>query len=124
MDNHIHFLIQLKSHEELITCGKVVKDDVNSGVSEVFRQLFISYSTSFNRYHDRKGNLFQRPFRRILVDNDDYFTALIGYIHCNPTKHLRCDHRNWKWSSYQSMLSTKPTKLAREAVLQWFGGIN
>jgi putative transposase len=33
------------------------------------------------------------------------------------------DFRDWPYSSYAACLSDKPTKLARAAVLDWFGGV-
>ncbi|KAB7728733.1 hypothetical protein F5984_18055 [Rudanella paleaurantiibacter] len=122
MDNHVHFMIKLKAKEELTSKLADKGLGVNEAVSQLFRKFFISYSASFNRFYDRKGNLFQRPFRRIHVDTDSYFTALIAYIHCNPTKHLNKNYQTWTWSSYKAMLSNKPTKVARAEVLQWFGG--
>ncbi len=120
MDNHVHFLLQLRSHHELVNHLNIRdNEELNAAISQTFRRLFISYSTSYN---DRKGSLFQRPFRRIMVDTEAYFTALVAYIHCNPTKHLQQDYTSWKWSSYRSLLSKKPTKLARTAVIDWFGG--
>jgi hypothetical protein len=35
----------------------------------------------------RTGALFQRPFKRIPVDNISYLMRLIVYIHQNPQKH-------------------------------------
>lgn len=67
--------------------------------------------------------MFERPFRRIEIDNDAYFSQLIWYIHFNPQKHgFENDFKNYQYSSYHSHLSTKPTKLMREEVLDWFGG--
>ena len=59
----------------------------------------------------------------MLVTDEHYFTKLICYIHSNPQKHnLIDDFREWEWSSYQTILSKKKTKLQREKVLDWFGG--
>jgi putative transposase len=33
------------------------------------------------------------------------------------------DFRDWPYSSYAACLTDKPTKLARAAVLDWFGGV-
>jgi hypothetical protein len=93
-------------------------------VSHQFRKLFQSYAMAFNKQQDRTGTLFQTPFKRALVDNQTYFTQLVYYIHSNPQTHgLINDFRNWKWSSYSSMLNEKPTKLKRQEVLNWFGTV-
>lgn len=41
------------------------------------------------------------------------------YLH-----HRYCEKmEDWKWSSYNTILSLKPTKLLRQETLDWFGGI-
>jgi len=46
------------------------------------------------------------------------------YIHVNALKHgLVKDFSVYKWSSWKSILSNKPTLLAREAVIEWFGNL-
>ncbi len=76
-----------------------------------------------NKGYGRTGSLFEKPFKRKLVDNDRYFTYLVAYIHRNPQTHgLVDDFRDWPWSSYRAILSEKPTKVQRDDVLEWFGG--
>jgi hypothetical protein len=69
--------------------------------------------------------LFERPFKRILIDDDEYLKNVILYIHNNPVHHGFCEHPlEYPWSSYLSCISDKPTKLKREAVSGLFGGTN
>jgi REP element-mobilizing transposase RayT len=87
-----------------------------------FSSLFKSYSQSINNTHNRTGRLFEQPFRRILVDSDDYFTELIYYIHHNPQNHgFVEDFKLYPYSSYHSHLSSALTKLRRDEVIDWFG---
>ena len=45
-------------------------------------------------------------------------------MHFNPEKHQICDNfRKYRHSSYQSFLSKSISKLNREEVFDWFGGI-
>jgi hypothetical protein len=47
----------------------------------------------------------------------------VHYIHFNPQRHgFVSDFREYPYSSYYAMLSSKPTKLERQKVLEWFGG--
>ena len=70
-------------------------------------------------------NFFEEPFRRILVNNDAYFTELIYYIHHNPQKHgFVNDFSVYPHSSYHAHLSKAMTRLKRDEVLQWFGNNN
>lgn len=114
--NHFHFLVQLKEADEI----RNRKD-----ASQYFSNFFNAYAKTINKNYGRTGSLFQRPFGRILVENDAYFTRLILYIHQNPQKHgFVDDFRVWPFSSYQAISGTQGTKLDRENVLDWFGGID
>lgn len=124
MKNHFHLLVRVKE-----TAFENVTSKSNKGlhspeniISKKFSDMFNSYTKSINKSKSRTGGLFETPFRRILVENEAYFTHLIWYIHNNPQKHgFVSDFREYPYSSYHSLLSSKPTKLAREDVSRWFG---
>lgn len=116
LDNHFHFLIRIKENDSA---------HLHTAVSKQFRILFQSYALAFNKQHSRIGTLFQTPFKRALVNKQSHLFHLIYYIHSNPKKHrLINDFRHWKWSSYLSFFSNKPTFLKRETVISWFGTLN
>lgn len=86
-----------------------------------FSHLFNAYAKYINTKYWRTGSLFEKNFRRIQVSSPFYFRQLIMYIHKNPQKHCFTDNfRHYPWSSFQSILSIKPSKIKREAVLGWF----
>jgi putative transposase len=126
LGNHFHLLVRV--HEDLTTFEKLSNlGNVNPHqiVSHQFRKLFQSYAMAFNKQQDRTGTLFQTPFKRALIDTDQYFTQLVYYIHANPQLHgLIDDFREWKWSSYGRILMEKPTKLKKQGVINWFGSVN
>jgi putative transposase len=77
---------------------------------------------AFNKQHERVGTLFQTPFKRALVKDDSYYGQLVYYIHANPQSHnLIEDFRDWKWSSYNGVISDKPSKLKKIELIEWFG---
>lgn len=142
MKNHFHLLVSVKPNltnsthltgfENLSGVSKNMLDLSTSPqtglhspdriVSKKFSDFFNSYSKSINVAQNRTGGLFETPFRRILVDNDAYFSQLIWYIHFNPQKHgFVKDYREYSHTSYHSHLSAKSTKLEREKVISWFG---
>ena len=87
-----------------------------------FAHLFNAYTRYFHIRRERTGNLFERPFKRILIDNDEYLRNVILYIHNNSVHHGFCSHPlEYPWSSYLSCVSEKPTRLKREFVLKLFG---
>jgi len=103
--------------------GKPLGSILGEGfVSKRFSDFFNAYAKSINKAYNRTGSLFQHPFGRVMVTSDRQFWAAVRYIHQNPQKHKFVDDfRDWKWSSYGTMLSEKPTRLNRGAVMEWFG---
>ena len=117
LPNHFHLLVRVKTGEEKVTSGLRVK---NPG--QQFGNLFNAYTKAFNKVYQRTGSLFEKPFKRIEVTSDAYFRRLIAYIHQNPQRHGLIDNfQLWPYSSYQTILSHKPTHIHREDVLAWFG---
>ena len=118
MPNHFHFLVRIKDPGE---DWQSSEDCQSYEASRAFANLFSTYTKAFNKAYQRTGSLFEKPFRRKLVDSDRYFAALVIYIHHNPQKHgFVDDFRDWPHSSYRAILSHKPSRLQREVVLDWF----
>ena len=109
MDNHFHLVVKINVEREVVTQG--------------FSNFFNSYSKAFNKQNDRTGSLFEKHFKRIKLTDEDYLKQLIVYVHLNPKHHLGLKFEDYKFSSYQSFLTKKETKLEREEVLNLFGGI-
>lgn len=92
-------------------------------IEKAFKDFFISYAKAFNKAYDRTGSLFQKKFKRKEVDTDSYYGTVIGYIHLNPVEAKLCHHPSeWKFSSYNGIISNHPTKVKKEEVLAWFYG--
>jgi len=49
-----------------------------------FSHLFNAYSRYLQIRTGRTGNLFERPFKRKLIDNEEYLKTAVLYIHNNP----------------------------------------
>ena len=146
MPNHFHLLLRVKEKEEIgffppkplsgsattervdmaTTPSAVIYPDGGWAAKKYkpenqFSHLFNSYAQAFNKRFDRTGSLFQHPFKRKLIDNEQYLKQVILYIHNNPVHHGFCSHPvEYPWSSYLTCISIKPTRLKREAVLGWF----
>ena len=117
MKNHFHFLVRIKNSNEITLEKKILP-------SQSFSNLFNAYTKAFNKSYNRHGALFERPFRRKEINYDTYFQNVIVYIHNNPVHHHICEHPlEYPWSSYQSCLSDKPTKLQRNEVITAFNSI-
>ncbi len=123
LHNHFHVLVRAESEAETREETLNVSKKPLGSPSQRFSDFFNSYAKAINRAYGRTGSLFQHPFGRVPVTSDRQFWNVIAYIHQNPRKHKFVDDfREWKWSSYGSLLSEQPTRLKRAAVLEWFGG--
>lgn len=140
LGNHFYFLIRTRGEDEIreniyvkgVLAGgnrtplTLEGESTSKLISKQFAKLFNSYTQAINKSYGRTGSLFENPFRRIPVENDEYLSRLIAYIHHNPQKHgLVDDFKKYPYSSYHThLLLEKPTKLKREEVLKWFGNVN
>ncbi len=122
MPNHFHFLIKVKSEKQLMEL-EFYQDFKNKSlfVSKQFSNLFSSYTQAFNKQQGRRGNLFMRPFKRKEIQDEIYFRKLVQYIHLNPVEAGLCNYpTEWVHSSYNALISQKPTLLNRLEVLRYF----
>ncbi|MEP7230782.1 MAG: hypothetical protein ABI691_11050 [Ginsengibacter sp.] len=127
LTNHFHLLIRVKKESSIISFlrSKANKEititekkflDKKVSLSELieqeFKRFFQSYALAYNKMHNRKGNLFYKPFKRIRIEKDSQFTMTMVYIHANPMKHgMVKDFTVYTWSSWQSIISSQPTLL-------------
>jgi putative transposase len=131
LKNHFHFLIRTHSETEIkinLSSQMSITPDLQKPfpwiISNSFASLFKCYAQSINKTYQRTGRLFEEPFRRIAVNSDAYISEIITYIHINPQSHgFVTDFRDYPHSSYQSLISNLPTKLKRQEVMKWFGGV-
>jgi putative transposase len=93
------------------------------GVSPQLGNLFNAYAQWFNKKTGRTGGLFQSPFKRKKITDQEYLKRVIYYIHRNPMHHKLVHHpAQYAFSSYLGLISHQPTLLQREQVLEWFDG--
>lgn len=124
--NHFHFLIYVKDYEE-VELKKLeystVEEPKRIDVHLQFGHFFNSYAKAINKRYKRTGSLFEKKFDRKLVNSQQYLQNLIHYIHYNPVKHHFTEQIwDYPWSSYESVLSNKSTKLNRNFVIDLFAG--
>ncbi len=127
MPNHFHFLIKIKENEKpekIADYPKVPNVKTLTPLEKAFRDFFICYSKSINKAQNRTGALFQARFKRKCITKDTYLIRIIPYIHLNPVRSGLCSKPDeWKFSSYNSIISDKETKIKRIEILKWFNDI-
>lgn len=128
MNNHFHLLVKIKTDDEIIKrLAPKVADPKSTSfyATNQFAKLFNGYTQAINKAVGRTGLLFEEPFRRIEVGNGTYFKELVSYIHLNPQLHgFVSNYKDYIYSSYHSLISTKNTKLRRNEVLNWYGNVD
>ncbi|MGJ8744156.1 transposase [Polaribacter sp.] len=117
LKNHFHLLIKIKSSEELSSIKKINLDKL----SQPFSNLFNAYTKAINKKYNREGSLFKVRFKRNRITDLNYLRNVNLYIHLNPLKHSFTEnYQEYLYSSYKSILSSKPIILKREEVIELF----
>ncbi|MEK7089107.1 MAG: transposase [Patescibacteria group bacterium] len=93
MPNHFHILIREKTE---------------GGISKFMLKLSTAYSMYFNIKRKRTGALLCRPFKSILIKNDNYLRHLFGYIHLNP---IDLKFKDWKEKIKRDKKETNEMKI-------------
>ena len=105
MDNHVHLLI-----------GEGKED-----IAKIMKRINVSYALYFNRKYKRIGHLFQDRFKSEVIENDNYISEAVRYIHNNPVKASMVKAiSDYRWSSYKNYLSDSKEFIVKETVLNMF----
>jgi putative transposase len=144
MRNHFHFLVRILNVNEIgyLDSSMAKSNDLHAKwkthfparpadnfskkptPEHQFQHLFSAYSKWYNKRHSRTGSLLENTFDRKLVNHRKYFRNMIVYIHQNPVKHGFADHLlDYPWTSYLTILSSKATRLKRQAIIDGFSDI-
>ena len=60
-----------------------------------------AYAAYFNARHERKGHLFEKRYRAILIESQGHYTEVSRYIHLNPVRAGLAERpEDYAWSSY------------------------
>ena len=106
MGNHVHLL--MKTEDE--------------SLGQCFKRIGASYVYWYNMKYYRVGHLFQDRYKSEAVETDDYFKAVIRYIHRNPLKAgMVARLEDYTWSSYREYLGLNDTyHVDKDFVLKLF----
>lgn len=140
LGNHAHFVVSVKQPEQVVEFFHN-RPDLNRSL--VVQQLFgaphasllqlvierqvnsmmVSYAHAYNKYYNRKGGLFQSPFRRSVINDPAHLRQSIVYVHKNAEQHgLVKDFRHYPFSSYDEILNGYSPLVDVNAVLRIFDG--
>jgi putative transposase len=140
LDNHTHFIIKTNTQEQVLhqlqqlnteQKTKAIDQFLKTPSEELFRPIMerqvnsflVSYTNTYNNYIQRKGGLFQQPFRRLFINDEAHLQQAIIYTHANAQKHgLVKSFLDHLWHSYHAIIKDDATYVNTKAVLDFFGG--
>ncbi|WP_026776256.1 hypothetical protein [Polaribacter sp. Hel_I_88] len=121
LKNHFHLLVKIRSDKEICSNFSINIDKVDKKPSQQFSNLFNAYVQAINKQNNRHGSLLETPFKRKEIKDEKYLKSLIIYIHNNPIEHNFVKYlKDYKWSSYSSLISNKGTNIERNKVIELF----
>jgi REP element-mobilizing transposase RayT len=123
MKNHFHFLVRIKNEKELCPINSInfIPEAILPKPHQHFSNFFNAYSKAFNKRFSRHGGLFERPFKRKLITNAEYYNQVLFYIHNNPVHHGFVENQvDYHWSSFLTNNSDTKIKLQTYQINQWF----
>ena len=133
MGNHFHLLVRIndvdvndRNQTGFENLSGFIDNNNNTAKPphQCFSNLFNAYSKAFNKRFNRHGALFERPFKRKLVEDESYLKNLVLYIHNNPVHHGFTNHPlEYTWSSYFDVISKDDTFIKRNQVIEWFDDV-
>ena len=125
LKNHFHILVYTRLDHEIeiskleystIEKPKVIEPSIQFGI------LFIAYTQAINKKFNRTDVLFEKPFERKQITSEKYLQNVIYYIHNNAVQHGFVKQMSlYPCSSYDSILSDKPTKIKRNEIINLYG---
>ncbi|HTM65182.1 MAG TPA: hypothetical protein VL093_02600 [Flavipsychrobacter sp.] len=130
LPNHFHLLAKINDEGTIVkhfedvkkVSFKPLEHDIHDFIMERFSNFLNAYTKAFNKVYERKGALFMDYIKRNIVSKSSDFTTYVWYIHKNAVHHSLADTvGDWKYDSYQSLLSDSPTALMRNELIEWFG---
>jgi REP element-mobilizing transposase RayT len=137
LPNHFHFLVRVRSRKEICAHLNKIKPEARKKVEQLYLdgiesdehlielewiRFLTSYAMRFNKIHFRTGNLFYRPFKRLVVADEEYFRNAVLYIHTNAFKHGIKSVDNFGWSSYPALLYSNGRNALHQEIFNCFNG--
>ena len=107
----LHSFVLMNNHWHLLAQTPL------ANLSEFMRHFNITYTSHYNRRHNRIGHLYQGRYKSFLVEEDGYLGMVSRYIHLNPVRissmkrfglNKQLDYLlRYKWSSLQGYIEPR-----------------
>jgi putative transposase len=140
--NHTHHIVKIKSLETIKNSvanfpfsnrTKAMLSFLEDSTNEIaldkmidrqMNSFLVSYANYYNNNYQRQGGIFQKPFKRIAIDDDAHLQHAIVYTHANAQKHdIANDYKKYPFSSYITIIKNDEYYTNSKSVINFFGGI-
>jgi putative transposase len=124
LKNHFHLLVYINENvQEPRRDGKEGMFRLNA--STQLGHCFNSYAQYFNKNYQRTGPVFESPFERKLLDDEQYIKSVISYCNRNAVHHgFVNDIREWEYSSYSAIVKGDQTIVATDEVISRYESVD
>ena len=142
LPNHSNHIIKLKSIESITDfISRLVPANITSSMKnfyeETCNELFfdkmierqmnsflVSYANYINNKFNRKGGIFQKPFKRIQIEDEGHLQQAIIYTNANAQKHnMVADYKKYPFSSYLLIIKNDQYYVDSKSVIEFFKGL-
>ncbi|MEO6232207.1 MAG: hypothetical protein ABJB11_00740 [Ferruginibacter sp.] len=137
--NHTHFVLKIKSRESInLFLGKLAHQNLtvsmkafianqneellfNAMIERQVNSFMVSYANYVNNKFNRKGGIFQKPFKRIKIEDESHLQQAIIYTNANAQKHdLVNDFKTYSFSSYPLIIANDHYFIDAKSVIEFF----
>lgn len=85
-------------------------------------RFLVSYAYYYGAKYNRKGGIFQKPFKHMEINDESYLQQAIIYVNANAQKHKLVNaFKTWPWNAYTACINSDPSYVNIEQVLKFFG---
>lgn len=108
MTNHVHIMLKEKN---------------NGDISQIMKRLLTKYARWYNIKYKRSGALIANRYKSQPIEVDEYFLAVVRYIHQNPLKAQMVKKlSDYEWSSYNEYAKCEEGLADKEFIFDMING--
>jgi len=140
--NHTHHIVKTKSIEAVVKFVSSMPTEnmtiamkafvaepsneshFNKVIERQMNSFLVSYANYINNRYQRKGSIFQKPFKRIKIEDEAHLHQAIIYTNANAQKHdLIANYKEYSFSSYKSVLENDEYFINAKDIIAFFKGL-
>jgi putative transposase len=139
LTNHTHHIVKIKPTPTILENIKKQEDKTqamksflsdqknelcfDAVIERQMNSFLVSFANYTNNKYNRKGGLFQKPFRRVQIADDIHLQQAIIYVHANAQKHnIVRDFKDHPYNSYSAIIINNVPFTETKNVIDFFGG--